>query len=296
VDARSDAGGGGFDGNAGRDSGLDGAGDQGPETEGDLPRPPLTPAEAGEPLPRYAAISPEPFRWAYRLRRGHQQGQGELAYERNAQGQFELRLQAQWAVPARPGRGAAGLQTDGPAGQATLELSSTGHIGAQGLEPQRYADRRRAPWGRGGGGTRAVHFDAAAGLIRFSGPQWTYPLPPAAQDRLSWLLQLPAVLLAEPRLRAAGARVSLFVAGPRGDAQAWHFESQGPEMLDLEGGPGPMPAVRYSRTPARPYDTQVEVWLDPARQFLPLRWRLSHPPGADTAEWSLSSLPAPARP
>ena len=34
-----------------------------------------------------------------------------------------------------------------------------------------------------------------AGRITFSGPQVEYPLLPGAQDRISWLLQLAAVLL-----------------------------------------------------------------------------------------------------
>ena len=75
---------------------------------------------------------------------------------------------------------------------------------------------------------RAVNFQHEAGRITFSGPQLQLPLLPGAQDRLSWMLQLPAVLEAEPALRVPGSEVLIFVAGTRGDGQVWTFTRAGP--------------------------------------------------------------------
>jgi hypothetical protein len=41
------------------------------------------------------------------------------------------------------------------------------------------------------------------------------------------------------------------------------------------------------REPRKPYDTQVEVWLDPGRQHLPVRMRLTTLPGGDSTELQL---------
>jgi len=58
------------------------------------------------------------------------------------------------------------------------------------------------------------------------------------------------------------------------------------EVLALAGGA--TPAVRLLRLPEQAYDTRAEVWLDPARHYLPLRVQLSNPPSARDAlqlEW-----------
>jgi hypothetical protein len=42
----------------------------------------------------------------------------------------------------------------------------------------------------------AVNFQRDKGLVSFSGPSTTLPLPAGAQDRASWLLQLPMLAAA----------------------------------------------------------------------------------------------------
>jgi len=78
------------------------------------------------------------------------------------------------------------------------------------VAPLRHAELRRARE------QRAVNFQREAATITFSGPQVAYALPPGAQDRLSWMIQLPAILEADAALTRAGAVVTLFVAGTRG--------------------------------------------------------------------------------
>jgi hypothetical protein len=49
-------------------------------------------------------------------------------------------------------------------------------------------------------------------------------------------------------------------------------------------------ALRLTREPRRPYDTQVEVWMDPAQHHLPVRARLTVLPGGETLELSLAAM------
>ena len=89
------------------------------------------------------------------------------------------------------------------------------------MAPVRLVDRRRARE------LRAANFQRDVQRITFSGPQLDYPLSPGAQDRLSWMIQLPAIQPADPALSTTDARVTLFVVGTRGDAEVWHFEVRG---------------------------------------------------------------------
>jgi hypothetical protein len=63
--------------------------------------------------------------------------------------------------------------------------------------------------------------------------------------------------------------VALLVVGARGDAGVWVFRCLGPTPLELAGAT--LDTLRYAREPRGPYDTAVEIWLDPARRHLPVR-------------------------
>ncbi len=215
-------------------------------------------------LPVYTTRLPPPARLLFELKRGALSGQAELAWRPGASG-YELVLES--TVAGLPALGSA----------------SRGGFDAAGIAPLRLVDRRR------GREVRAVNFQREAGIISFSGPQHTYPLPPGAQDRLSWMLQLPAILEANPALGAPGAQVLLFVAGARGDADVWTFTVQGRERLDLPSGPVP-DALHLQRQPRRAYDTQVEIWLDPARHHLPVQARLLALPAGEATELRLQRL------
>jgi hypothetical protein len=219
---------------------------------------------AGTELPVYATRLPDPVRLQYRLQRGEHSGSARLQWQVDADG-YTLRLDADW--PGRPAQGTA----------------SRGLIDADGVAPLRHAELKRARE------VRAVNFQRDAGQITFSGPQAVYGLRAGAQDRLSWMIQLPAILQADPALARPGAQVLLFVAGTRGDAEAWRFQVQGREALLLPAGPVP-DALLLSREPTRPYDTRVEVWLDPARQHLPVQARFTTLPGGEPLELLLAAV------
>jgi Protein of unknown function (DUF3108) len=106
------------------------------------------------------------------------------------------------------------------------------------------------------------------------------------------MLQLTAVLAADPSLGDVGRQLQLFVAGVRGEAAVWTFTSLGAEALELPAG-AVATALHFRREAERPYDTRVDVWLDPARHHLPVRMRLLTRADGDAAEFLLQALTLP---
>jgi hypothetical protein len=210
----------------------------------------------------YATRVPPPFRLTYALRRGALSGQAELTLQRAGAG-YELELKGT----------ALGLEV--------LGLRSQGSLGPNGLMPERFVDRRR------GKDRLAANFDHGAGRITYSGSAASQALHPGAQDRLSWMVQLAAILEAAPARHGTGSRIAVSVSGARADVDTWTFIVQGRQRVSLSGG-AVVEAVRLTREPRRPYDTQVEVWMDPAQHHLPVRARLTVLPGGETLELSSS--------
>jgi len=226
-----------------------------------------TPAEAvahSPEVPVYATVIPPSTSLHFVLQRGPHTGAAELHWQRRGN-DYELLLE-----------GVVG-------GVPVLASTSRGSIDADGVAPQRHAERKRARE------VRAVNFQREAGLISFSGPGLQLPLRPGAQDRLSWLIQLPSIFEADPALSTAGAQVTLFVVGSRGDAHAWRFQVLCCEPLDLATGPAAN-TVRLLREPSRPFDTRAEIWLDPARGHLPVRAVFTTVPGGQPLELQLSQV------
>ena len=239
----------------------------GPPLAPALPAQAPSPTAPGAEVPTYAPPPAPAATRVYEMQRGGRIGRAELRW-RPGPGRYELELDAIGFGPQAPGSASAGA------------------FDVAGLAPERHVDRRR------GRDQRAVNFQREGGFISFSGPQLTHTLQPGAQDRLSWMLQLPAILQAHPALSAAGAQVSLWVASARGESDVWTFTVQGTEALDLPCGRVDA-ALRLLRRPLRPCDTQVEVWLDPARQHLPVQMLLALRPGGEPTELRLQSLSLP---
>lgn len=203
---------------------------------------PLAPAAlATVDVPVYPTRLPPAGQWHYRMQRGLVVGSAELDWALQADAGYTLHLQGRVA------------------GMMVLDWASQGQLDAAGVAPERFSVRRR------GRDTHAANFQREAGKLTFSGPTHQLPLLPGAQDRLSWMLQLPAIVAAAPERFVAGASVQLFVAGARGDAEVWTFVVAGPEMI------GDTPTLKLVREPTRIYGIRVEVWLDPAAHYLPLR-------------------------
>lgn len=229
--------------------------------------PPSPPAPGGldddaKPPPVYATRAPPPFRFTYALRRGAMAGQAELTLQRPGAG-YELELKGT----------VLGLEV--------LGMSSRGSFGPQGFMPGRFVDRRR------GKDRLAANFDHTSGRITYSGPPVVQPLLAGAQDRLSWMVQLAAIIDAAPARYPVGSRIVMSVSGARGDVDTWTFVVQERQRLALPAG-SVAEVLRLTREPRRPYDTQVEAWLDPAQHHLPVRARLTVLPGGETLELSLA--------
>jgi hypothetical protein len=216
------------------------------------------------PLPVYAVQLPPPLRLRYALRRGDAVSEAELAWQ------------------PEPGRYTLSWRGSAINGQL-LGRASQGSLQVHGIEPERYAESRR------GREQRAVNFQREAGLISFSGAERRVPLLDGAQDRLSWMLQLAGVMAADPALGTPGRSVAMLVAGPRGDADIWQFKVLGVDEAAEESGVA-VPTLHLRREAQRPYDTEVDVWLDPQRHHLPVRLLMRGRPDAAATEWRMQAF------
>lgn len=212
----------------------------------------------GAALPTYATEFAPSFSQLYELRRGAQRGHAELHWHREATN-YQLRL-------------TASLQNGpGDSGAPLLQWSSRGGFDAAGLAPARFTERRARR------GMQAANFerrtDTAQATIRYSGPSIEHELPAGAQDRLSWMLQIAAIVQAHGGALARGDAITMFVSGARGDADIWRFDVAGPQEVEIAGAS--LVTLKLVREPRKLYDTRVEVWLDPANAHLPVRVRLA---------------------
>jgi hypothetical protein len=195
-------------------------------------------------IPVYRTKLPPAMTLGYELSYGRWTGSGELLWRPNGN-TYDARLEGRVA------------------GMRIITLASQGGLDSAGLAPTRYTDQRR------GRGEQAANFQRKAGKITFSGHPAEFPLLQGSQDRLSWMLQLAAIALADPKRVAPGARVVLHVVGARGDADVWAFQVKGQEEVSTPDGQ--VKAVKLLREPRKPHDTRVEVWLAPSLHYLPVR-------------------------
>lgn len=207
-------------------------------------------------VPVYRTRMPPAATLSYELTYGRWTGSGELIWRPGAQG-YEARLEGRVAM------------------MKIITLVSRGAVDAAGLAPTRYTDQRR------GRHEQAANFQREAGKISFSGHAVEYPLLQGSQDRLSWMVQLAAIALAEPRRVGPGGRVVMHVVGARGDSDLWAFHVEGQE--DVATPEGKVPAVKLVREPRKPHDTRVEVWLAPSLNYLPVRARQT----TEISSWDL---------
>ena len=145
---------------------------------------------------------------------------------------------------------------------------SSGQVTAEGLAPLRFADKRR--------NEVAAHFERDKGKVTFSANTPDAPLLSGAQDRLSVIFQLAAMLGGEPAKFPPATTITLQIVGPR-DAELWLFTVEGEETLALPGGP--LPAVKVIRNPRREFDQRIEVWFAPSLGYLPARVKVTQANG-----------------
>ena len=202
----------------------------------------LQPGEA--PPPVYETRLPPAVTLSYEVRYKFLRGAGEIRWQ-PAGDTYALSLDASYA------------------GLTLIEQTSRGQIGAAGLMPLRFVDRRirRSP--------EAADFHRADSTIAFSGSPVSLPLLAGTQDRLSWMIQLAGIAAAAPKRVAKGARVSMVVVGSRGEADVWLLRSMGAQEVETRAGR--VRAVKLVREARTSGDSSAEIWLDPARDHLPVK-------------------------
>lgn len=208
--------------------------------------PPIMPREALRAVPVYATRLPPSRTLHFRVTRGAAEGEGTLRWKLQDHG-YE-----------------AGLTAQGE-GLPHHDWTSTGATHEAGVAPTRMETRRK------GRASSAANFDDALGRVTFSGPRHEQPLARGGQDRLSWVVQLAAIVHAQPERFASGQRIVLQVVGPRGDAALWNFDVVGHVPVAIDHGHR-IDALLLRRDGDRLYDLDVRIWLDPTDHHLPLAW------------------------
>ena len=179
-------------------------------------------------------------------------------------------------------------QQDGERYNARLEVAafllgsrvqtSTGLLGAEGLMPVRFGDKSRSEL--------AAHFQRDKNIISFSANTPDVPLLKGAQDRLSVVLQLSALLAADPTRYPAGTMLSFQTVSQRA-AEVWQFVVEKEELLSLPYGD--VPSLKLNRNPRKEFDQRIELWFAPGLDYLPVRLRITNANG-DAVDQLLRSL------
>ncbi|CAN5590872.1 hypothetical protein BH10PSE18_BH10PSE18_09970 [soil metagenome] len=233
-------------------------------------------AQAPTPAPQPAAEAPVPLRIP---------GSVRLKFAVTAQ---------QGAAPMQGVFGELSWLQDGSNYDATLALSfffktlrqqhSIGAIGVTGIEPDRFSDTRKVEV--------ASHFVRDQGTVVFSNNAPSVPLMPGAQDRLSVVMQLGALLGGDPARYPTGSVIAVQTVGPR-DADIWLFKVGEAELLTLPAGQ--FTARKLTRSARKPFDDTVEVWVAPDIGYLPVRIKQTQPNG-DFADMQLREQLPPKAP
>jgi hypothetical protein len=146
--------------------------------------------------------------------------------------------------------------------------TSHGQITLEGLAPIRFSDKYRSEV--------AAHFNREQGKVTFSANTPDTPLLAGAQDRLSILVQLAAMIAADPSQYPPATTIAIQTIGPRA-ADIWLFTVENEETLTLPGGE--QATLKLMRNPRQEFDQKVELWLAPALGYLPARIRITEPNG-----------------
>lgn len=152
-------------------------------------------------------------------------------------------------------------------GQTRMQTSQ-GLITPEGLAPVRFADKYRSEV--------AAHFNREQGQVTFSANTPNVPLLAGAQDRLSVILQLAALIAGNPGQYAPATTVTVQVVGAR-DADTWLFTVGEEETLSLAGGE--LRAIKLVRNPRLAFDQKVELWLATRLDYLPVRLKITEANG-----------------
>lgn len=152
-----------------------------------------------------------------------------------------------------------------------LIQSSVGRIGAEGLLPERYSERR------GKRAERVVRFDYERRKMIGTGNPPEVALPSGTQDRLSVFYQVGLMARAEPKRFEAGRRFTLPLASMKSIDKPI-YSVVGPEAVTTARGA--VSSLRLTvRNEADPEDPTIDVWLGTSISMLPARIRVEEHDG-----------------
>ena len=197
------------------------------------------------------------------MRRGVQVGHGRWTWSVQA-GRYQTHLQAHWGQRQE-------------AAAPALNWSSHGALDEHGLAPERFITKPTR------GGARAVNFQRDTGRVSYSGPTGQVALVAGAQDRLSWMVQLLALVQAHPQGQGLPPQVPLWVAGPQGDGADWWFSVRWhPDVQCWE----------FTRRAQRRYEVQVQAWVKAGPTARLIRLEMG-PEGGRQPDWLLEDATEP---
>ncbi len=231
-----------------------------------LPTP--VPELAAAELPATVALAPA-VDWRYLLLQDSRRGHARLNWQPGG-AVYALRLERELGGRALPGS------------------RSEGRLDPQGLSPERFTQQRPGRPGMAPRDAAATNFRQGEkqDQVSFSASAEQVPMPDGVQDRISWWLQLAAIVAAAPQQFQPGRELRMMVIGLRGEAREWVFEVLDRQDLELPIGLIQQ-AVHLRRAALGPYSGEIELWLDPARHHLPVRLQFKLP---DELGWELQLL------
>ncbi|MGR4870646.1 DUF3108 domain-containing protein [Variovorax sp. LARHSF232] len=159
--------------------------------------------------------------------------------------------------------------------------TSVGRIDANGIAPGRFSETRRSEV--------ASHLVREESKVVFSNNAPSVPLLAGAQDRLSVVMQLGALLAGDAARYPEGSRISIQTVGPR-EAGVWTFVVEGTEQIGVPAGD--FTVRRLSRAMRSEHDYKLELWLAPELGWLPARMRQTQQDG-DVIDLQLRDVSAP---
>jgi hypothetical protein len=153
-------------------------------------------------------------------------------------------------------------------------LTSEGSVDASGFVPATMTEKRR------GRALTATHFNRERQQITFSASEAVYGIEPGAQDKATLPLQLASIARADP---AQMNGTIVIQVGEDKDAIVYKFDVLGQETIDTRLG---KLATWHLSRPPRPgvYGSRLDVWLAPARDWMPVRVRNTEASGAVTTQ------------
>jgi hypothetical protein len=257
--------------------------------------PPEAPASVPRPLPVDPTVAPAlPVPAASTMATALPKDSAQAARNYSVPGSVRLRFKVEGLVGRRPEHYDSALTWlhDGTSYEARLEFSSlnvvaltrtsVGAITGDGLAPRRYGDKRLRS-------EVAAHFERDRGRIVFSNNAPEATLQPGAQDQLSLIVQIAAMVAGEPGRYPVGSAITLPTVSAR-SADPWTFTVEQQEKLDLPGGS--LDTLKLVRMPRAEHDQKIELWFAPRLGYLPARIQITESNGnvADQ-RWLSSSDP-----